>query len=216
VRRRATTHDQLSRQTTRLFEVRKSRRQIALITHGQQGRAMTRLDTLPTLPESPLLWEEPLDGWMFDTEPGQPPPEVSPACEAVFSVAVSELARYAARRIEPSATLDEITGAVLASDGEPVVVVEQGRPLGVVRPLDLVRALAMARAGRELRASAIMSSSFFCLRMDAPASRALELLIERGAQEVGVIDASGTLIGLVRPADMARALAGRPADGTSA
>jgi CBS domain-containing protein len=171
---------------------------------------------MPTLPESPLTFDEPLDGWTFDTEPGLPPAEGSAAYEAALGVAVSELARYGMRCVPHSAMLDEITNAVLGADGEPVFVVESGRPIGVVRPLDLVRALATAGAGRELRASAIMSASLYCLHMDAPASRALELLTERSAPEVGVIDQSGALIGVVLPADLARALAGRTRRGGSA
>jgi predicted transcriptional regulator len=178
---------------------------------------MTRVDTLPTLPESSLLFgEEPLDGWMFDTEPGTLPPDASAACERALAIAVGDLARYGLHCIPPAATLEEITRAVFDSDGAPVVVVDAGRPVGIVRPLNLLRALGTARAGRELRASAIMSSSLFCLPMDVPASRALELLTERGAQEVGVVDAAGMLIGIVMPVDMARALAGGTRNGTIA
>ena len=164
---------------------------------------MARIDTLPTLPE----WagtDESMDGWMFDTEPGAPP--YLPVKADSLAGQVGELVR-SVRCVEPSATFDEVARALAAANGEPVVVADAGRPLGVVRPPDVVRALLDSDQPQALSATAMMSSAVFCLTLDAPAERALELITLRGAREVAVIDTSGSVIGVVMPEDVTRALA---------
>jgi CBS domain-containing protein len=91
--------------------------------------------------------------------------------------------------------------------GEPVVIAERGRPLGVVRAADVVRALLARTDGRSL-ARGVMSSTVFCLRQDAPLSAAVDLIAVNGAPEVLVIDGSGNCLGVLLPLDVAATLGG--------
>jgi predicted transcriptional regulator len=162
----------------------------------------TSSDRSPTLPD--LEDDERISGWMFDTEPALPPDLL--VQEGVMATPIGELARRV-RSVSPTATVLEVARAVVAQIDAPVVIVDGGRPLGVVRATDVVRALLARSDRREALATTIMSSAIFCLRDDAPLARAVHLLAVRGASEALVIDAAGTFVGMVTPADIARALA---------
>jgi CBS domain-containing protein len=172
---------------------------------------MARAETLPTLPE----WgqDEVLDGWRRDTEPGNPPDALPEP--VTIAVPLMELVR-AAQLVEASAPLCEVASAAWRGDGDPVIVVDSGTPLGVLRPADVVRALISSDDVHELTAADLMSTSVYCLKVEAGADRALELLTTRGAREVVVIDGFGSLIGIVVPEDVMRALARtRPAKSSA-
>ena len=143
---------------------------------------------------------------MFDTEPALPP-EASLG-ELPRRRTIGEIARRRVRCLPPTASLTDVAHAVAAASGEPIVVVDSGRPLGVVRAPDLVRALIEhPTVSATASAGSVMSSAVFCVRADAPFGSAVELLVLRGAPEALVIDASGHCVGLVLPTDVARALA---------
>lgn len=174
---------------------------------------MTRFDTLPTVPDE---WLEPsdtpIDNWTRDTEPGLHP-EVHSGVRfspSEVPMAAIEIARREVHRVPPSAQLRELADALAAGDGEPVVVVDSAqRPLGVVRCQDLLRAL-LVDGQTHVRAIGLMNARIYCLDLDAPAERALELFVERAAREVAVVDGTGALVGLILPRDVARTFAPRP------
>ena len=160
-----------------------------------------RIDTLPTLNDWVDVVDTDVDtysGWAADTEPGCPPARPQPC-------AVIELARRGVQCVPPEAALAELASAVSDTEGEPIVVAGTGgRPMGVVRTHDIVRALTDGPPSKS--AIEVMTSSMFCLRLDAPVDRALELVAEDGAEEVLIIDDSGALVGLVLPQDLVRAV----------
>jgi CBS domain-containing protein len=138
---------------------------------------------------------------MFDTEPGLPPGVVG------GGRTVGQILARTPCCLSPAATLLEVARAVGTLHGEPVVIAERGRPLGVVRAADVVRALLARTDGRSL-ARGVMSSTVFCLRQDAPLSAAVDLIAVNGAPEVLVIDGSGNCLGVLLPLDVAATLGG--------
>src|SRR5690606_5848947 len=115
---------------------------------------MARIDTLPTLPDLGTS-DDGLDGWACDTEPGlppEPPPGRALDVELRLEVPLEELVRRP-RLIEPWAGCQEVAPAIAGSDGDPIVVADRGRPLGVVRPGDVVRALMAGEGHQELPAT---------------------------------------------------------------
>jgi CBS domain-containing protein len=166
---------------------------------------MTPSDRSPTWPD--VEDDERINGWMFDTEPALPPDLL--VQDGVLATPIGELARRVPS-VSPTATVLAVARAVVAENDAPIVIVDGGRPLGVVRATDVVRALLARSDRREEPATTIMSSAVFCLRDDAPLARAVHLLTVRGASAALVIDAAGAFVGIVTLADIARALA---ADG---
>ncbi len=90
------------------------------------------------------------------------------------------------------------------SQGEFPVVDGQGRPLGVLGRNDLIRALK--ERGPDARVGDAMTASIPTVDKNRCLDEAFRLLQEKSAPAVGVVDASGRLIGLVTSATIGEML----------
>jgi CBS domain-containing protein len=85
-----------------------------------------------------------------------------------------------------------------------LVVVEDGRPAGIVTDRDLVLEIL----GKRLDASAVrvgelMSKPLVTIHQDAPVREAVRLMGRRGLRRLPVVDDKGDLVGLVAADDLA-------------
>jgi CBS domain-containing protein len=101
------------------------------------------------------------------------------------------------------------TLALARISGLPVTDTE-GHVLGVVSEADLLALAAGERKGHpgtEATAGAAMSSPALVIRPEQSVAEAAKLMCERGVNRLPVVDADGTLVGIVTRADIVRAFA---------
>ncbi|MFC7156524.1 CBS domain-containing protein [Halomarina halobia] len=82
-----------------------------------------------------------------------------------------------------------------------LVVVEGGRPVGVVTKSDLVAVLADGASAEAMTAETVMSSPLVTIGADAALDRAAETMEERGVKHLPVVD-DGELVGIVTTTDL--------------
>lgn len=105
--------------------------------------------------------------------------------------------------VQPHEGAREVAGRMVDHQVSAVVVVQHGRPVGVVTHGDL--ALALADGGndpRERRIGEFMTRHPVSLREDEGLDRALELMAQHGVRRLPVVDADGRLRGLVSLDDL--------------
>jgi CBS domain-containing protein len=79
-----------------------------------------------------------------------------------------------------------------------VVVVKDGRPLGIVTDRDLaLRVLGRGRSGRDVRARSIMTTPLLFVRSDASPEEAISLMREARVRRLPIVDEGGLLAGIV-------------------
>jgi CBS domain-containing protein len=104
--------------------------------------------------------------------------------------------------------LQEVARAMVGCDcgALPVVRSEKARDLiGIITDRDIVvRAIAEGRNPLTLTASACMTSPAITIREDASLEDCMELMESRKIRRVPVVDASGSVVGIVAQADVAR------------
>jgi Zn-dependent protease/CBS domain-containing protein len=98
--------------------------------------------------------------------------------------------------LSPQAHIDEAIQTLLqTSQGEFPVVDEAGKPVGVLGRGDLIRAIKSH--GPEARVSDAMATELPTIGYRATLEQAFKLLQQNSSPAVGVINAGGTLVGLV-------------------
>jgi CBS domain-containing protein len=85
-----------------------------------------------------------------------------------------------------------------------LIVVEDGRPVGIVTDRDLVLEIL----GKRLDASAVrvgevMSKPLYTVHQDAPVREAVRLMARRGVRRLPVVDDKGEVVGVVAADDLA-------------
>ncbi|HWP25326.1 MAG TPA: site-2 protease family protein [Xanthobacteraceae bacterium] len=101
-------------------------------------------------------------------------------------------------RLSPQAHIDEAIETLLrTSQSEFPVVDDGGRPLGLLGRGDLIRALKTL--GPEALVSEVMSTDMPAVSHRSCLDDAFRILQEKSSPAVGVVDASGRLIGLITP-----------------
>lgn len=86
--------------------------------------------------------------------------------------------------------------------GAVPVVDEAGHPRGIVTKTDVLR----ARGRERVTAGEVMSTTLVTLPEEAPVSRAAAVMSFEGIQRIPVLDASGTVVGILSAVDVLRAL----------
>jgi stage IV sporulation protein FB len=96
----------------------------------------------------------------------------------------------------PDASIDQAVETLLRTSQNEFPVVEgAGRPAGVLGRSDLIRALK--QHGPDARVADVMTSPIPTVSHRACLEEAFHILQEKGTPAVGVVDASGQLVGLV-------------------
>ena len=96
----------------------------------------------------------------------------------------------------PRANIDEAVHTLLqTSQGEFPVVDDAGKPIGVIGRADLIRAIKTI--GPDASVADAMGAEMPTVSHRATLEQAFKLLQQKQAPAVGVVDAAGTLVGLV-------------------
>ena len=111
---------------------------------------------------------------------------------------------------ESDATLEHIRNLMIKNDISRVVILEQGKPVGIVTRKDMARRLGEGRAPWRRRpidkvaCSRVMTRGLITLPPDADVKEAAKLMIEKGISSIPVVE-DGNLIGIVTTTDLLRA-----------
>lgn len=122
--------------------------------------------------------------------------------------------------VRDDASLTNIDWEMALAEVRHVPVVDaRGAVVGIVSDRDLLRSMNRGDRSR-VPVSAIMSASPATVSVDAPAREALEIMLAQKIHAVPVVDAAGTLAGIVTATDFLNltycALHGLPLDGRRA
>lgn len=143
---------------------------------------------------------------------------------AMYKFLESTVGQYMTRdpmTVPPAITLRELEALFDEHDFNAFPVVEGGRLVGLVTKFDFLKAFAFATtqmvpqydALMERKVGEVMTREVVHVDVDAPLSRALQLMIEMRARSFPVLDASGDLVGVVAREDLMQALAESAAAG---
>jgi CBS domain-containing protein len=107
--------------------------------------------------------------------------------------------------VEKSLTLKEVAEIMTKNNVGSVIVVDHGKPIGIITEKDIIRALGN---GKDLntKAEEIMTASLITIREDAPITGALSLMRTNNIRHLPVVNEDGKLTGILSIRDVARAL----------
>ncbi|OYU86550.1 MAG: hypothetical protein CFE45_25015, partial [Burkholderiales bacterium PBB5] len=109
--------------------------------------------------------------------------------------------------VRPVQTLREVA-ALMASGADPsVVVVEGGRPVGVVTAHDATRLLAEDASAGDRPLQAVMGQPVLTLAMDATLNEAADRMLQHRVHHLVVVAPDGQLVGMLNEHDLARSMA---------
>ena len=116
--------------------------------------------------------------------------------EALLRLPVRSNMKIDPPRVPLDARISEVVGLMMGEDVGAVIVVEDGRPLGIITEKDLLG--RVVRPGRDFDATpagAVMSEPLITIEAGRPISEALEVLRENSIRRLVVTD-GGALVGL--------------------
>ena len=116
---------------------------------------------------------------------------------------VQSVMQHSLPTIAPQATIAEAVFAMAENQSSCVVVVEGGRPVGMLTERDVVR-LYRQHASRQIQVAGVMTPEPACIKARTPVTEAAELMHGRHIRHLPVVDEQGLLIGLVCEADLLR------------
>lgn len=112
--------------------------------------------------------------------------------------------------VELTTTVMECAKKMVAMKSDSLVLVEDGRAVGIVTERDLVRkVLADALDPAKVLAGDIMSTPLITISPKATMTEAAELMSEYKIRRLVVLDEQGDLVGMATSDDLAKALARR-------
>lgn len=104
-----------------------------------------------------------------------------------------------------STYLSEVARKMLDNDVGEIPVVHDGKPIGVVTDRDIViRLVAHGQDPKQVRAQDCMTSPALTVEQDADLKECAELMAREKIRRVPVVDAGGSLCGIVALADLER------------
>lgn len=105
----------------------------------------------------------------------------------------------------PSTYLSEVARKMLDNDVGEIPVVHDGKPIGVVTDRDIVvRLVAHGQDPKQVRAQDCMTSPALTIEQNADLKECAELMARERIRRVPVVDAGGSLCGIVALADLER------------
>lgn len=108
---------------------------------------------------------------------------------------------------ESDATLERIRNLMIKNDISRVVILEQGKPVGIVTQKDMARRLGEGRAPWRRRpidkvaCSRVMTKGLITLPPDAEVKEAAKLMIEKGISSIPVVE-NDSLVGIITTTDI--------------
>lgn len=101
--------------------------------------------------------------------------------------------------------LSEVARKMLDNDVGEIPVVHDGKPIGVVTDRDIVvRLVAHGQDPKQVRAQDCMTSPALTIEQNADLKECAELMAREKIRRVPVVDAGGSLCGIVALADLER------------
>jgi len=108
--------------------------------------------------------------------------------------------------ISGEASIKEAAEVMLEHNIGSIIVVENGKPIGIVTKSDLLsRVLVKCRDPRECKAREVMSSPLISVKKDTPILEAMRTLKNRKVRRLLVCDGE-KLVGIVSETDLVRAV----------
>ncbi len=101
--------------------------------------------------------------------------------------------------------LKEVTRIMTDNNVGSVIVVDNGKPIGIITERDVVRAIGKGKS-LDTIAEEIMTASLITIKEDSPITGALSLMRTYNIRHLPVIDYDGNLRGIISIRDIARAI----------
>ncbi len=128
----------------------------------------------------------------------------------MIDVHVGDIMRREVETVAPESPLEAVVERLCERGVSCVVVCDRGKPVGIVRLKDAVGAQIEGRPGESPRAvAAVMRSPVRAIESTESVVRAATAVMLDSIRELPVIDASGSLVGLVGEGDLLRVYAQR-------
>ncbi len=126
---------------------------------------------------------------------------------SVSHLKLADIATRAVSTVAPDTPLDEAISRFAAQHVSSLVVVEAGRPLGIMTERDLVRLMCAGSADRR-SVREVMTAPLLTVPHDLDFSSAQVMMASCGIRHLVLVDAAGQLAGLVSETDFRRHLGG--------
>ena len=128
----------------------------------------------------------------------------------MIDVHVGDIMRRDVDRVEPDSPVEAVVEKLRERRVSCVVVCEGDNPVGLVSLKDAVGALADAPAGQRARTAAdVMSAPLRTIASTQSAADAASAVMSYALRQLPVVDARGSLVGLIGEDDLLRAYARR-------
>ncbi|BDC00148.1 MAG: CBS domain-containing protein [Saccharolobus sp.] len=107
--------------------------------------------------------------------------------------------------VDKNTILKDIAKIMTENNIGSVIVIDNGKPVGIITERDIVRAIGKNK-DLNVRAEDIMTASLITIKEDAPITGALSLMRTYNIRHLPVIDNNGNLKGIISIRDIARAI----------
>lgn len=107
--------------------------------------------------------------------------------------------------VDKNTILKDIAKIMTENNIGSVIVIDNGKPVGIITERDIVRAIGKNK-DLNARAEDIMTASLITIKEDAPITGALSLMRTYNIRHLPVIDNDGNLKGIISIRDIARAI----------
>jgi CBS domain-containing protein len=110
---------------------------------------------------------------------------------------LADIMRPAFVEVAPEDTLGEVAERMTELDMGAVIVKDFGRLIGILTERDLLRAMAARVHSSDARVREWMTEDPITAPEEMDAERATGVMVEHGFRHLPVVDASGTVVGIV-------------------
>lgn len=118
---------------------------------------------------------------------------------------VREYMKSSVIRVDRNTILYEIAKVMTEKNIGSVIVVENGKPVGIITERDIVRAIGKGKK-LDTKAEEIMTASLITIKEDSPVTGALALMRQFNIRHLPVVNDKGELTGIISIRDIARAV----------
>ncbi|MDT7872994.1 MAG: CBS domain-containing protein [Sulfolobaceae archaeon] len=118
---------------------------------------------------------------------------------------VREYMKSSVITVDKNTILYEIAKIMTEKNIGSVIVVENGKPVGIITERDIVRAIGKGKK-LDTKAEEFMTASLITIKEDSPVTGALALMRQFNIRHLPVVNDKGELTGIISIRDIARAV----------
>lgn len=118
---------------------------------------------------------------------------------------VREYMKSSVITVDKNTILYEIAKIMTEKNIGSVIVVENGKPVGIITERDIVRAIGKGKK-LDTKAEEFMTASLITIKEDSPVTGALALMRQFNIRHLPVVNEKGELTGIISIRDIARAV----------